>query len=158
MQIINLKGGLQAMVDDEDFEELSLHNWKAEWHGRSFRAYRSTGKGGKWAKFYMHRVILKCQNGQSIDHIDANPLNNQKSNLRICTHQQNCFNSSSRKNSSSKFLGVHWAKHCRKWISQFEINGKNNYIGSYDNETEAALAYNVAASFAFKEFARLNVV
>ena len=52
-----------------------------------------------------------------IDHIDHNPLNNQKSNLRICSRAQNCMNQLPQKiQKSSKYKGVCWDKQMNKWI------------------------------------------
>ena len=46
-----------------------------------------------------------------------------------------------RKNTSSRFRGVSWHKAFRKWFAQISIDGKKKTIGSYDDETEAARAY-----------------
>lgn len=162
MKEIKFKNGLRAFIDDEDFELVDKFTWYCEAHGRTFRSFAVKDKNieGKRTrkKIFLHRFILKAEKGQIIDHIDGNALNNQRSNLRFCTHAQNIMNGPRRLGSSSKYLGVSWYKLNGKWKSQIQHNGKNFHIGTYDSEIEAALAYNVAASFAFREFARLNVV
>lgn len=152
-----------AIVDDEDFDLVNTYKWQSEAHGRGFRVFRERKiKDPKDfpKKIFLHRFILKAKKGQIIDHIDGNALNNQRSNLRLCTHSQNTMNGPSRIGSSSRFLGVSKRifKNSVKWKAQIQHNGKNHHIGVYENETEAALVYNVAASFAFREFARLNVI
>lgn len=152
-----------AEVDDEDFQLLTQFKWQSEPHGRTFRAFRDrriSDPQNLPQKIFMHRFILKAEKGTITDHIDGNALNNQRSNLRFCTHSQNIMNGPRRLGSSSSFLGVSRCqfKNSLKWKTQYQLNGKNHYVGVYETEKEAALAYNVCASFAFREFARLNVV
>lgn len=162
MKEIKFKNGLRAFVDDEDFELVDKFTWYCEPHGRTFRSYMAKDRNidGKRTrkKIFLHRFILKAEKGQIIDHVDGNALNNQKSNLRFCTHSQNIMNGPRRIGSSSKFLGVsrRQFKNSLKWKTQYQLNGKNHYVGVYESEKEAALVYNVCASFAFREFARLN--
>lgn len=73
------------MVDDEDFEYLNQWKWTAHRIGNDWYATR----GEKKKIIYMHREILRTPKGMLTDHIDMDGLNNQKKNLRICTHQQN---------------------------------------------------------------------
>lgn len=164
MQRIKVTRNKFVLVDDEDFEKLNSFTWYCETHGRTFRSFMVKEKKingiRKRKKIFMHRVILNAKKGQIIDHIDGDSLNNQKSNLRFCSHSQNIMNGPSRLGSTSRFLGVskRQFKNSLKWKAQIQQNGKNYHIGVYDSEKEAALIYNVAASFAFREFARLNVI
>lgn len=147
------------MVDDEDYERISQFKWSASKEGRSWYAVRGSGGRKDRRSVRMHRFIMNPLCNQLMDHIDGNGLNNQKSNLRICSAKENCRSFKlKRKNASSNFRGVSWCKTRKKWRSQISIDRKTIVIGAYDNETEAALAYNVAASFEFKEFANLNEV
>lgn len=157
MKEIILTNGMKSKIDDKDFDVVNLYNWYAEKHGLNFRAHRTFRVDGKNKKIYLHRFILKLKKLEIIDHIDGDGLNNQRSNLRICTQKENCANKAKRRNTSSKYIGVCWVRSVNKWHAQIQ-DSKNKHIGFYDSEKEAALAYNVAASFAFREFARLNVV
>ena len=49
------------------------------------------------------------------------------------------------KNGSSKYEGVYFNKANNKWNAQITIDGKQHYIGAYDNEEEAAVDYARAA-------------
>ena len=73
---------------------------------------------------------------QMLDHINRDKNDNRISNLRIINHQKNSFN--------TKAKGYTWDKKIQKWKSQIMINGKNIYIGKYDNEKEARQAYLIA--------------
>lgn len=158
-----------AMVDDEDFEKFYQFKWHAMPHGNNFYARRGIydaefykiHKINKVKKTMLHREIL-CLNDPKItvDHRDGNGLNNQKSNLRLCTPSQNMGNRSKNKNCSSNFKGVAFrVRNGRSFFTaSMGLYGKRKHIGDYQCEKEAALAYNVAASFAFGEFARLNKI
>lgn len=161
MKEIILTKGKVALVDDEDFDSLSKTSWYAHSskYGRTGYTARGTMKNYKNKLFLMHRQILGLSNPKiSVDHIDGNGLNNQKSNLRICTHGENMRNTRKRVNCSSRFKGISWNKDRKKWDVRANLNKKVYRVGRYDNEVEAALAYNVTASFLFGEFASLNKV
>jgi hypothetical protein len=100
--------------------------------------------------------LPNLENKQQVDHIDRDPLNNHISNLRWATSGENSRNKSSYKNSSSKYKGVSFSKTKKKWISMLSINNKDNFLGYFYCEKEAALAYNKKAKEMFGEFANLN--
>lgn len=57
-------------------------------------------KDGNKKRVYVHRLVYMAfygdiPSGMEIDHIDANRGNNTISNLRLCSHQDNCNNSKS---------------------------------------------------------------
>jgi len=137
MKEIKLTQGKVALVDDEDFEYLNQYKW-----------YASQGYAKRRGNIMIHQQLGFYEG----DHLDGNGLNNQKYNLRFCTSAQNNMNRQKRNNCKSKYKGVSRQKHGIKWIAY--INGK--YIGSYDIEEQAALAYNHKAKELFGEFARLN--
>jgi hypothetical protein len=91
-----------------------------------------------------------------VDHINGNPLDNRKCNLRIVTVQENGMNKASYKNSSSKYIGVSRDKSRNKWIVSISIDGKNIHLGRFNDEEEAAKMRDVATKMYFKEHGRLN--
>ena len=103
----------------------------------------------------MHRLIMDAQERQEIDHADGNGLNNQKDNLRFCTHSQNHMNRKPTKG-SSKYKGVSWHKAAKKWNARITLNKKTVSIGYFDSEIIAAKAYDEKAIELFGEFAKLN--
>lgn len=93
-----------------------------------------------------------------LDHIDGDRDNSRLSNLRIATHSQNMRN---RKGVGvSNFLGVSRRiyKNKIKWCANIKLNGKTKYIGSYDNEVDAAKAYNIEAFKVAGDYANLNII
>lgn len=85
------KGGLSALVDDEDFERLNAFPWYALRVTGSLTTYARTLIAGK--TIYMHNMILPPKKGLETDHKDRNGLNNQRRNLRRVTHAINIRNS-----------------------------------------------------------------
>lgn len=150
---IPLTMGEFAIVDDEDYEYLSQWKW---WRNRGY-AIRSFMVKGKRHIILMHRVIMQAPLNKLVDHIDGNILNNQKHNLRICTHSENMRNQHS-VSGTSKYKGVYWSKDKNKWAAQIRSSNKKKFLGYFSNEKDAALAYNKAAVELHGEFAKLNEV
>lgn len=168
MKLIPLTQGKFAQVDDEDYEHLSKYKWHLMRLGNGNYAARKL-----WLKdkkkhitISMHREIMKCEMGDKkiIDHKDRNGLNNQKSNLRFCTHSQNMANRQKKINTLSKYMGIHFNKDKRRsslqwgWVARIKINKKRIYLGCFKTEIEAAKAYNEAAKKNHREFANLNII
>lgn len=74
-----------------------------------------------------------------VDHINENKEDNRVANLRIVSNRKNL---SRRKNTSSKYPGVHFNKKSRKWIASISIDNKQEYLGIFNNENKAMEAYN----------------
>jgi len=151
MKQISLTRGLVALVDDGDYEWLSKWSWYADKsHKNKWRAARKPDK-----IIYMHRVITEAAPKEIVDHIDGDPLNNQRKNLRIASKSQNSANSTSRKG-TSVYKGVSRHQRGNCWRVTLTCNGKQKYIGHFQSEVDAAHAYDAAAKKIFGEFSRLN--
>lgn len=149
------KGEFFAIVDDEDYESISQHNWSYSHYGYAVRRGKtSLGEDGKKI-IYMHRFIIAAGAGQTVDHINGNRLDNRKENLRICTIGENLKNRKG-KNGTSKYKGVSYASDRDKWRSSISYQNKRIRIGDYDSEIEAAKAYNQKAIELHGVFARIN--
>jgi hypothetical protein len=150
MKKIKLTQGRSAMVDDEDFEWLNQWNWYLDSHGYATKTNNSNN-----SKIFMHRIIMNCPIGTMIDHIDRDPLNNRRDNLRFCNHAQNAMNKKKGKNYSTTYKGVRISD--GKYIcAQIKLNGKSIHLGTFPNEETAARAYDIKAKELFGEYARLN--
>lgn len=115
--------------------------------------------GFKYKTYHSAIIIFIWHHGYQpicVDHIDRNTLNDRIENLRAATKAENAKNSHSRKNSTSKYLGVY--KKRNKWAAEIRHEGKRKHLGHFNDEKEAALAYNLAATYCHKEFANLNII
>jgi len=158
MKEIQLTQGKVAIVDDEDYQMVNQFKWYALKNGNTFYARRVVPVNGRQKTVHMHQFIIGDTPKKSdIDHKDGNGCNNQKLNLRICTHQENMMNQKKPdKNCTSIYKGVCWHKRDNKWQSRIQIDGKLIHIGYFMDESDAARAYDKAAKHHFKEFAYLN--
>ena len=157
---IPLTQGRYAIVDPDDYQRLNEHKWHAKKFRNTYYVARSKRIGTKkWIPVQMHREIINPPDHLYVDHINRNGLDNRKANLRLATCAQNVINRAiiKRENSPSKYKGVTWHKHAKKWHAQICYAGKHKTVGYFKDELEAAKAYDKAAKEYHGEFAVLNV-
>jgi hypothetical protein len=156
MKEIPLTQGKVAIVDDEDYERIARFEWRLlrKLNG-NFYAIRDDRESG--ATVYMHSAVIGENSKGSVDHIDHDGLNNQKSNLRLCTVAQNNQNRRKFSNNRTGFKGVSFSGRKRlPFRAQVRVNGCSMFLGHYPSPEIAAVAYDAAALKYFGEFACLN--
>jgi hypothetical protein len=158
-RIIPLTKGLRAIVSPEDYDRLASCKWHAARHQRVFYAQTGTGRKGvrKRCLVMMHRAVMGVEDERVVDHQNHNGLDNRRTNLRIATWAENCWNKRKTSiNSSSQYKGVMWDKRRSKWQAQIGHNGKKIFIGYFDDEESAARAYDAKAKELYGQYAALN--
>lgn len=150
------------MVDADDYEELSNHNWSKNHVGYAYRRVVTRVPTGEKAAYrlFMHRLINKTPAGLFTDHINHDRSDNRKANLRSVNKSQNSANRPKPKRKtpgSSKYKGVKYNKVACLWEARINYNGshKTTY---HRTEDQAALDYNRLAVEKFGEFAHLNII
>lgn len=139
----------KAIIDLEDVEKIKSYKWCA-YKNRDKNLYVKCNK----LNTSLHRFLMNVTDSKTIiDHINRNPLDNRKCNLRICTNQQNICNCDVPKNNKSGCKGVYWAKDKQKWTVQVTVNNKTIYIGRYSDYDEAVQARIEAAKKYYGNFA-----
>jgi hypothetical protein len=152
---IPLNNDKLAIVDAEDHRWLSLFRWKAYSNGTCW--YAKAYIPSRVKEVPMHKVVMWASDDQLLDHKNNNGLDNRKSNLRFCTASQNMMNRPGH-GKTSRYKGVSWDKVAQKWKANICREGRSVHIGHFEDEDEAALAYNAAAIGTHGEFAWLNMV
>ena len=109
----------------------------------------------KGCDLYAHRVAWKLVTGkdpaETIDHINRDPFDNRWTNLREATAEQQNRN---RVVPSRHLKGAFPSGN--RWKAQIRRYGKKSYVGTFDTEMEAHLAYCLHAKRIYGEFACLD--
>jgi hypothetical protein len=147
-----------TIVDADIYYRLGQFKWSAAGYNGKMYATRILKQTvcGRVKTVYLHREIMNEPKGFFVDHKNNDSLDNRKANLRVATRSQNCQNVPKRKNTSSQFIGVSFSKEEKKWCAYINYRGKRIWLGYFDNEIDAAKAYDRAALKYYGEFARLN--
>lgn len=147
----SLLEGKQILLDDEDYERVKKSIY---WLNISSAKSKIIEVEINKKTISLANFILGLDNGILVDHKDRNPFNNQKSNFRICDHQQNLCNRGP--NNQRKYKGVSFDKRVNRYQARICKLYKQIHLGNYNTEIEAAKAYDKAAKKYHGEFAYLN--
>lgn len=136
MKRIKLTKGNTLIVDDDTFVWLSKH--KCFSCGGSGRyAGFCTNHNGQYKTVLVHREIIGAKPGEIVDHINRNPLDCRKANLRIVSHRENILNSP-----RGEMNGVYYDKRRDVWYARIRVgNGKRISLGGSKNKRAAIKKY-----------------
>ena len=159
MKEIILGNGQVAIADDVDHEQLSRHKWQYS-NGYAFR--RRLKSEGETGYVKMHRLIAGAREGECVDHINLNRLDNRRSNLRICTVAQNLYNKAATKVSKLGVKGVFLCSekrmtlqgYKRPYRAKMKVGGVVYLDRTYYTIEEAKAAYDACALKYQGEFSR----
>jgi hypothetical protein len=146
-------------VDEKDWQEQSKFVWQATWSEGSRRFYAQRSKrldDGSLKTVKLHREILGLtKRTPHVDHVNGNPLDNRRSNIRLATPSQNMMNKKLTKANHSGFKGVSRdPRHAHsRWVANITIQRKQKYLGTFDTKELAHAAYCAAAAELHGEFA-----
>jgi hypothetical protein len=131
----------KAVIDLEDFDLVNSYpnSWIA--NDEKYIFMHLPRDGNKRKSIKLHRLLMGFPEGLVVDHINHDPLDNRKSNLRVITRQQNFQNKKGAQiNSKSGIRGVVWSKQKKKWTAQYKLNGKRVHVGTFNSVEEAEKA------------------
>ena len=131
--------GIKFTVDEEDAERVAEYTWAM--NGRGYLLARIKGK-----MVLLHRFILGVESAKTliVDHINHDKTNNCKCNLRICSHQENCWNKKDVKGIYKTSNGTYQA--------YIHVDGKKIHLGTYESEQMARAVRLIAEKEYFGEF------
>lgn len=127
---------LQVEIDKEDWDKVKKHIWWVSCKTRNnyYQVYTQV----KRKTIVLSRLLIEAPSHLVVDHIDRNPLNNKKSNLRLATAAQNSYNMNMKNSNTTGVIGVDYRKDRNKYRALIRIDGRKISLGHYDTLEEAA--------------------
>ena len=120
--------GTSVKVDDADYEKYNHLRWHLSSTGYAVR--RTNGE-----TIRLHRLIMNCPEGMVIDHLNGDKLDCRRSNMRICSQEENARNRHNTK-------GYCYDKEKGRWMVRY----RGKFCGRYNTEEEAKKAYQLFCS------------
>lgn len=134
-------GTKKAIIDNEDIEKCSMLTWQVKYCKETNSFYVASSKCNTKA-IKLHRYLTDCPDGLVVDHINHNPLDNRKSNLRIITSRGNAVNLSKRKDNKSGYSAILKTKN-----GKFKATHSRTSLGVYDTMEEAIMMKNYYVNY-----------
>jgi len=150
---IELTRGYSTKVDIDDYDKLIKHKWYTDGGTKGCFQVKSLING---KRVFMARLITKCPKGLVVDHINHDPFDNRRKNLRVCTQEQNRMNTKIHKDNKCGYKGVYQDKRTGHWTAKVGLRKKSYWLGTFGDAISAAKAYDLKARELFGEFASLN--
>lgn len=149
MYIYNVDSEIIAVVkiDIDDIEKIKKYKWCLSSYG-----YPISCINGR--NISLHRFLLNPNDDRVVDHINGDTLDNRRSNLRICTQQENSMNKKMNSNNTSGVKGVYWCKNANKWRAKIQVDGKEKHLGLFSNLEDAKKARELAEEKYYGEYNR----
>ena len=140
------------LCDKDDFYPYCLnHKWSLD--GRGYVC--SIGDDSKIIRF--HRVVMGVTDSKlEVDHINGNPLDNRKKNLRICKHIDNGKNLRLKSNNTSGTPGVSFYTRVGKWSAEIKVDYQKIHLGYFNTKEEAVQVRKDAELKYFGKYSSIN--
>jgi hypothetical protein len=144
----------EFLIDTEDLPKVRYHKW------RITHNHVVTGLPAQGTQRDLSWVVLDLDNRVLtdivVDHINGNPFDNRKQNLRICTQAENVRNKSFMSNNTSGFIGVSYKKDRNTYDPEIRLNKVRCHLGTTKTIEEAVYKRYYAEQLLFKEFANAD--
>lgn len=143
----------EFIIDFDDLEKVKYHKWRLNHN------HVVTGLPAKRTQRDLSHVILDLsleelrEKQEVVDHINGNPLDNRKVNLRICSQSENTLNKSFTSNNTSGFIGVSYRSDRNRYDPEIRISGNRCHLGYTATLEEAVYKRYAAEELVFKDFA-----
>ncbi len=162
---IEIKDGIKVKIDQEDRERVQEHSWRVQRsvkHGKPRVVTSILNKTGSYRTMTLGQFLLKPRKKglQVFPRRYQTSLDYRKANLIVCDMKQRQIMLPKRKskNATSIYKGVSYIKAKNTWRARIEYGGKQIYIGDFDSESKAALAYNRTAKKYYGDIAYTNPI
>lgn len=146
MEHVFLLKGRVVRIDESDAGLVEQFHWCLSGaRGRDYAVgYRKDAPRKGQSLVYLHRLLTGAPRGAIVDHINGDPLDNRRVNLRMCSQSDNVMN---RRNTHgrSPLLGAQWCGRAKPWESSIQVGGKRKRLGRFATAEEAHEAYCAAS-------------
>ena len=119
----------EMLCDATDWDRLREITW---FYDGGYAKARHRGKTLK-----IHRYIMNPPADMEVDHINHNPLDNRRENLRIVSHVVNMANRGRQSNNKTGTNGVYFNKRLKRYYAQINVNGQRKHLGCFKTLEEA---------------------
>lgn len=141
----------RCIIDADDLEKVLKHHWNMSKKGYIYSKFMEN----KISKIvYIHRLVLGVKDKRIVDHINGNPLDNRKCNLRIVSRLENVWNHKEFITNTSGFTGIKKNKKGKEWSAFIGYKNKYIHLGSFDNKQDAINARKTAEIKYYGEYRR----
>lgn len=134
---IPLFGGTFSTIDDEDYPLLKDFSWHT--NAKGYAVCCKYLGNYKHQIIFMHRLINRTPKGKDTDHINGDPLDNRKENLRTACRSLNMHNMA-----KIKDKGASYSKRKRKWVAELKTKNSRKYLGAFNTREEAIAVHHAA--------------
>lgn len=141
------------IIDTADLEKVKYHKWRRDTNNHIITG-NSTNKTPR--RELSHIIVGVVPDDKVVDHINHDPRDNRKSNLRICSQADNICNRGYMSNSSSGWQGIHWEKSRGKWSVEIEKDDIRYRLGRFSELSEAVFVRTEAEKILFREYRPTN--
>jgi len=150
LHVLSGKSFGKVSIDDVDLLDYA---WQKLLNGYVSRKFKDK------QHHYLHRIIMErilnrsMKRGEIVDHINQDPSDNRRENLRVATHSQNHANTFANRNSKSQIKGVYYDEKRKRWDAGIRVNYRTIHLGRFKNKSDAIQARRDAEIKYFGKFA-----
>lgn len=159
--VVKIASGHSVKIDREDRERVMSRSWRVTLSTTGRKRVVCSVRTPKGVRSVtLGKFLMNPPRGKQVYPRRFNEeLDYRKSNLIVCSlKERQGMLPKNRVKASSSFRGVSWGRGSGRWRAGITVNGKSINLGDFDNESEAALAYNKAAKKYFGSMAYQNRV
>ena len=155
---IVLTQGQSTKISKGDFDKVRPYKWYAVKRRKGYWACaHSLLPDGTKKNISLHRLLLEPDEDHVVDHINMNPLDNRRENIRIASRSQNQMNRRVSSNNTTGYKGVSIDSRSGKFIASISVNCKFIRLGTFQTAEEAAKAYAEASRKYHGEYGRTHL-
>lgn len=161
-RFLKLENGEKVKIDNRDYDDAVKHKWYMIQQRNSGKRQAVTNlkTANGYKQVTLGRFIMKPPKGKLVyPRRSREILDYRRENLIVCTMRERQIMLPKRRTAcSSPYKGVAWEKSREKWRAHIDVKGQTRTIGYFEDEKQAALAYNKKAKSLYGDIAYQNNV